>query len=158
MSDAAIAVPITATLGGREFEFSPLNLVRIAKVRRWLMGERAKTVKEVLGEDYNGKIQSEIAREIMFSSVSIKTTIEVIEDQEGATRLLWEAAKLCDPGFDLSFEEFAEYCSFSQIETVTETAMAVGLGPLQELAEPAPEGEQSSPPSTKKSRTTSRSK
>jgi hypothetical protein len=126
LSRAAVGGNIKETLEGREFEFSPLRLTQLGEATAWAMRKRGKLAREILGEDFTAKMQSDMYRDIMFPQVTTRNMLAMAQEPDSSVYLLWLSAK--SAGDEISLEEFEKHCTTRELEKIAEITMAITFG------------------------------
>ena len=128
MSDSAIAVPIRQILGGREFEFVPLTMYDLGRVRRWVVLQRAQSIRDLYGDKITDKLHTDLMREILYpqADISLREIMGFLQEPDAQVYLLWYSAHKQEAG--LILEEFALFCKPAEIEKIMELSLAVAIG------------------------------
>jgi len=112
---SAVAAPITATIGGKEWTLTPLPLNALGRLARWQKMNAAKAIlsDEGLKDVLTASERQQVIKDAMADiDMSEATNFDI----DSICYMLWLAAKPNHPG--LTFEEFAPQVRVEDMEAL----------------------------------------
>ncbi len=142
MSDLAkmAAKPVTLTVGGADYQFSPLTLDDYAEFEAWLIGEKIRRALEALGEGITSEERVKVVT-TMTDEISQMEVAKASGSMRGIRQMLWYSLRKTNP--ELTREHAAVLVNLDNMEEMTALVDA--------LASDSADKETSGPPAARRS-------
>lgn len=133
--------PVTLTVGGQDYEFSPLTLDDFAEFEAWLLSEKLNRALTALGEQVTSEERVQVVT-TMTDEISQMEVAKASQSMRGLRQMLWYSLRRTQPS--LTRTEAAAVVNFDNLAEMTAL--------VDELGSDAKKGkDESRPPAAKPS-------